>query len=177
MIKWVAAGFETDEINRLAADFETPFRVSRQQVDYYRKTRGVDLADIQRAGEEDALTEGLSLKAERVRRLKQLAALMERDLFGGFLWLDQVKGVGSGDIAEIVEYEEFNRSEVDAYRAVLDDIAKELGDRGQKVTVKTWQDDVIELIRNGELDPDEVRAAYPDLATELFTKAGIRVGD
>lgn len=41
----------------------------------------------------------------------------------------------------------------------------------------TWQDDVIDLLQRGEIDPDEVRAAYPDLATELFTKAGIRVGD
>jgi hypothetical protein len=43
--------------------------------------------------------------------------------------LDQVKGVGSGDAAMIVDYEEFNKSEVDAYRGVLDDIAKEVGDR------------------------------------------------
>lgn len=46
-----------------------------------------------------------------------------------------------------------------------------------QITVKTWQDDVIDLLQRGEIDPDEVRAAYPDLATELFTKAGIRVGD
>lgn len=132
MIKWAAAGYETDEINKLAADFEPPFRVTRQQVDYYRKSRRVDLADIQRAGQEEALTEGLALKGERVRRLKQLAALMERDLFNGFLWLEQVKGVGSGDIAEIVEYEEFNAAEVAAYRGVLDDIAKETGGRVQR---------------------------------------------
>jgi hypothetical protein len=132
VLKWATAGFETDEINKLAAEFSPPFTVSRQQVDYYRQTRGVDLGLIQRAGEEDALTEGLSIKGERVRRLKQLAALMERDIFGGFLWLDQVKGVGSGDAAQVVDYEEFNSSEVAAYRAVLDDIAKELGHRAQR---------------------------------------------
>lgn len=132
VIKWVTAGFETDEINKLAREFDPPFTVSRRQAAYYRETRGVDLADIKRAGEEDALDEGLALKGERVRRLKQLAALMERDLFGGFMWLDQVKGVGSGDIAEIVEYEEFNGAEIAAYRGVLDDIAKEMGHRAQR---------------------------------------------
>jgi hypothetical protein len=51
--------------------------------------------------------------------LQQLAALMEKDLFGGFLW--------------VVDYEEFNTAEVQQYRGVLDDIAKEVGDRKQSV--------------------------------------------
>lgn len=154
MIKWATAGFETDEINKLAADFTPPFNVTRQQVDYYRKTRGVELADIKRAGEEDALTEGLAMKAERVRRLKQLASLMERDLFGGFLWLEQVKGVGSGEIAEIVEYEEFNAAEVAAYRGVLDDIAKETGGRAQRTELTGAEGGPVPIafIRQEQLD-------------------------
>ena len=123
---------QSDEINDLAAEFVPPFSVSRAQVRYYRKTRDADIKAIVAAGEQDALTEGLARRGERVKRLKQLAALMERDLFGGFLWLDQVKGVGSGDIAQIVDYEEFNKSEVDAYRGILDDIAKETGGRVQR---------------------------------------------
>ena len=134
-IRWIAEGLQSDEINNRAADFIPPFSISRSQVDYYRNTRGADIKAIVAAGELDALTEGLAVKAERVKKLKQLAALMERDLFGGFLWLDQVKGVGSGDVAQIVDYEEFNRSEVDAYRGILDDIAKELGHRVQKQEV------------------------------------------
>ena len=132
VVKWLAAGLATDEINELAADFDPPFSISRQQADYYRKTREIDVSALQKAGEEEALSEGLALKAERVRKLKQLAALMERDLFGGFLWTEMVKGVGSGDIAQIVDYEEFNKAEVDAYRGVLDDIAKEVGGRAQR---------------------------------------------
>ena len=56
-------------------------------------------------------------------------------MLGGFLWLDQVKGVGSGDVAQIVDYEEFNKGEVDAYRGVLDDIAKEMSQRVQRQEV------------------------------------------
>ena len=129
VLKWIAEGLQSDEINDRAVLFVPPFKVSRQQVDYYRKTRAADIIAILEVSENNALTEGLSLKAERVKKLKQLAALLERDLFGGFLWLDQVKGVGSGDIATIVDYEEFNKAEVDSYRGVLDDIAKEVGDR------------------------------------------------
>ena len=123
---------QSGEISELAAEFIPPFLVSRRQITYYRKTRNADIKALVEAGEQEALAEGLALKGERVTKLKQLAALLERDLFGGFLWLDQVKGVGSGDVAQIVDYEEFNKAEVDAYRGVLDDIAKELGHRAQK---------------------------------------------
>ncbi len=132
VIEWIAAGLLTNEINLRAADFEPPFVVSRQQVDHYRKTRAVAIDAILSTGEHDALNSGLALAAVRVERLQRLAAMMEKDLFGGFLWLEQVKGIGSGNTAEIVEYEEFNSAEVAAYRGVLDDIAKEVGGRVQK---------------------------------------------
>lgn len=131
-IAWIAEGLQSDEINARAAEFKPPFSLSRQQVDYYRKTRTIDLLAIQRAGEEDALAEGLALKAERVRKLKQLAALLEDDLFGGLLWTENVKSIGSGAAQEVVEYEEFNAAEVSAYRGVLDDIAKEVSGRVQR---------------------------------------------
>jgi len=102
VLKWIAAGLQSDEINALAAELDPPFEVSRRQVSYYRNTRNM---------------------------------LMEKDLLGGFLWLDQVKGIGSGDVAQIVDYEEFNKGEVDAYRGVLDDIAKEMGHRVQRQEV------------------------------------------
>lgn len=145
VIKWIAAGLQSDEINERAVEFTPPFSVSRQQVDYYRRTRDADFLVLLAAGEQEALTEGLALKAERVRKLKQLAALMEKDLFGGALWLDQVKGVGSGDIAMIVDYEEFNKAEVDAYRGILDDIAKELGHRVNKQEISGKDGEAISI--------------------------------
>lgn len=129
LLEWISEGLQSDEINQRAAVFDAPFDVSRQQVDWYRSTREKSIAALAAAGEHDALTTGLALKSERVRKLQQLAALMERDLFGGFLWTDQVKALGSGEHMEIVDYEEFNGAEVTQYRATLDDIAKELGHR------------------------------------------------
>jgi hypothetical protein len=130
---WIAEGLESDEINERAASFRPAFQVSRQQVDWYRKRASVELEDIRKAGRLEALSEGLARKEVRVSRLQQLAALMERDLFGGFLWTENVKSVGSGPEQQIVDFEEFNKAEVDAYRGVLDDIARELGHRKQGV--------------------------------------------
>lgn len=132
LLELVAQGLETGEINSQAVLFDPPFSVSRQQVDFYRKSRNAELKAIKSISENAAMVEGYALKEHRVYKLSLLAALMEQDLFGGFVWLDQVKGVGSGDIAEIVEYEEFNASEIVQYRGVLDDIARETGGRVQK---------------------------------------------
>lgn len=124
---------QSDEINDRAAVFVPPFSITRDQVYYYRKTRDADIKAMVAAGEQDALSEGLALKGERVKKLKQLAALMERDLFGGFMWVEQVKSVREGDASTVVDYEEFNKAEVSEYRGVLDDIAKETGGRVQKM--------------------------------------------
>lgn len=131
--EWVAAGLETGEINAKAAKFEPPFSVSRAQVDYYRKTRKVKLDELMASEDYDALKSGLALKAERVKKLSLLAALIEEDLFNDVLWTTDVKMIGSGAFQERVEFEEFNAAEVQQYRGVLDDIAKEIGDRTQKV--------------------------------------------
>lgn len=129
LLQWVAEGLQSDEINERAAVFDPPFQVSRQQVDYYRKTRRVDLEAIQHIDEQTALTAGYAIKEHRVYKLSLLAALMEHDLLNGLLWTDDRKGVGSGTVAEVIDFEEFNKAEVDAYRGVLDDIAKETGGR------------------------------------------------
>ena len=152
VLRWIVEGLQSDEINERAAVFVPPFSVKRDQVTYYRKTRDADIRVLIKAGEQEALTEGLALKGDRVTKLKQLAALMERDLFGGFLWLDQMKGIGSGDIAQIVDYEEFNKAEVDAYRGVLDDIAKETGGRAQKMD----HAGAITVIYQGNINPTDL---------------------
>ena len=130
--EWVAAGLESGEINSKAAEFEPPFSVSRAQVLYYRQTRGVKLDELMQSGDYDALKTGLALKAERVKKLAKLAGLMEEDLFGGVLWTQDVKMIGAAPFQERVEFEEFNTAEVQQYRGVLDDIAKEVGDRAQR---------------------------------------------
>lgn len=154
---------QSDEINDRAAQFDDPFSVTRSQVQFYRDRRAVEIKAIQAAGEHDALTTGLALRTERVRKLQQLAALMEKDLFGGFLWTDQVKAIGAGKFTQIVDYEEFNTAEVQQYRGVLDDIAKEVGDRKQssvntnvQIDWNTVPPDLRDAFINGTMTLDDV---------------------
>lgn len=126
LLQWVGEGLESGEINRRAALFEEPFQIRRQQVDYYRQTRKVDMQEITRADETSALQKGLALREERVKRLAALAEKLEYDLMGegDSLWVSDVKAVNN----EPVYITRFNAAEVSEYRALLEQIAEEVGD-------------------------------------------------
>ena len=58
-------------------------------------------------------------------------------------------------------------------QAALDKLARHHGLYNDRVKVVTWQDEVVDLLRHGELSPADVQAAYPDLAAEFLARAGI----
>lgn len=176
LLEWLSEGLKTDEINARAEAFRPPFVVTRRQATHYRKSREDDIKTILQVGEHDALMTGLATREMRVFKLKQLAALMERDLFKGFLWTENIKSVKSGEINMLVDYEEFNKAEVDSYRGVLDDIAKEVGQRVQKVSIDTWETDLVRGLRDGTITPEAVLANFhPTDAVKYFKEAGIEV--
>ena len=122
---------------------------------YYKSTREMQLKAIKQIDEKTAMTEGYALKDHRVYKLSLLAALLEKDILGGVLWMNDVKGVGAGPAAEVVEFEYFNKAEVEAYRGVLDDIAAEVGGRIKNVDVKSNG----EKLQNPEtMKPSEIAA-------------------
>lgn len=136
LLAWIAEGLTSEEVNKRASTFEDPFDVSRQQVDFYRKTRGVIIEELSKQAEFSALNTGLAKKADRVALLKRLAEHLTLDLFEKDLfWCDMVKGIGKGDDFQVVEYEEFNASEVQQLRGLLEDIAKEVGERQGKLDI------------------------------------------
>ena len=137
LFQWIAEGIKPGEINKRAAIEPDPFKVTRQQVEYYRRKSGQVIKKIQDQGEFKALNTGLALRSVRVEKLKQLAELMELDLFGKLLWVDKFKSVGGGPNFTTFIEKEFNKAEVDAYSRILDDIAKELGHRVHKTELST----------------------------------------
>lgn len=133
LLVWIAEGLDSGEINTLAKKFKPAFEVSRQQADYFRKSRGVDIDQIKIEEEFDALKSGLALKENRVQLLQDIADKMKKDIFeNGLLWTDEVKGVGSADNFQLIDYKLFNSSEVQQLRGVLSDIAEEVGGRVQR---------------------------------------------
>lgn len=87
-----------------------------------------------RARRRQVFGSGLALDYERVNVLQRLAtkllAELEQD---GRLWVRDVKSVGSGESAERVDIERFNAAEVEQLRGLLEDIAKEKGERVKRL--------------------------------------------
>jgi hypothetical protein len=116
-----------------------------------------------------SLEEGLALEYERVNKLKRLARYLESQIFekdddGNHLnvWVADVKQIGGGEFAERVDLVRFNSALISEYRSTLDDLAKEVGDRRQKLDHQIEQidysklsDTQLESIANGE-DPHKV---------------------
>jgi hypothetical protein len=153
----ISEGLETDEINTRAAKHDEPYRVSRQQVDFYRKSRKVKLSEIKAEIESEALRRGFAVKENRVAALDELAQILYDELLEGKrLWLEQIKSIGSGEFQQIIDFEEFNEGEIRQFRGLLDDIAKEQGDRKQK-TELTGKDGqpltVLQVIQKAATDP------------------------
>jgi hypothetical protein len=133
LLALVAEGLQSDEINLRAAKFKPAYSVSRQQVDFYRDSRRVKLDELKEASESQALRTGLALREMRVETLAQLGERLKRELLAdgdaGRLWLKREKAIGSGSATKFIDEEDFNLTGLNALRAVLDDIAKEMGER------------------------------------------------
>jgi len=120
----VAEGLKTNEINRRAASFKPPYKVSRQQVDFYRDSRGVKLKEIAEASESESLKAGFALREERVRVLSEMGAGLYQDL------KTCLRSLADG---------EFKEGEIRQLRGIFDDLAKEMGDRKTKLEAQVEQ--------------------------------------
>jgi hypothetical protein len=85
----------------------------------------------------EVLTTGYAQSHERIATLNELASILHEELTTkgprNRRWVRDVKQVGSGEDAERVDIERFNGAEVAQLRGLLDDIAKELGERKEHV--------------------------------------------
>lgn len=152
-----AQGLLYQEIRARCEAFDPPFSPTRKIVDRYRQAAGVQLAALIAAGERTALNTGLALREVRVAKLRRLARKMEKDLLrDGKLWTDDAKTVAK----DPYHYKLFNRAEVEAYRGVLDDIAREVGGRVSKLEIEAKSYVV-------KPAPEAPRDVTPDLTAEV----------
>jgi len=115
---WVAAGLKDQEIIRRAQEQVPPFHISQPNISKnYRKHTERKIREIvSREDEESVLRSGLALRENRIKRLMEYEELarnrmqFERDAKGITALMNQCRGC-------------------------LDDIAKEMGERREKVDV------------------------------------------
>ena len=120
MVKaWVAAGLQDGEIIRLASEQVPPFKLTKQNISKnYRRNTERRIREIRSQQEEDAiLRSGLALRENRVRELEELYRLA----------MDDVRHSHDGRVRQGM---------ANVARGCLDDIAKELGERREKLDVE-----------------------------------------
>lgn len=134
LLSWIGEGLTPREANKRAAAFRPAFTVSRQLIAYYRDRIGVPAVEARKATATAAFNKGFCLKDNRLRALDKLARRMLKDLSGEDrgLWLEDKKTVGAGEDAEVYVFERFNSSQLNAFRDLLDDIAREVGARNAR---------------------------------------------
>ena len=118
LLEWIAAGFETDEINKRAARNKPPFKVSRQLVRHYRMTHNLPFTEIKEAAENDALKTGYAIREKRVEDMQLLAEKMFAELTredDNLFWTTEAKTVAN----EKYDFQKFNRAEIEAFLHTL----------------------------------------------------------
>jgi hypothetical protein len=134
LLKCIGEGLETDEINARARMCKPAFSVTRQDADYYRKSRGLKLKEIAEGDEFEALRSGLATRAERIARLEKLFNRVEKDLLeSNLMWLPRKRTLGSGEFTQVIDELQLNAAEIKIHRDLLDDIAKEMNQRTYQV--------------------------------------------
>lgn len=140
IIEYLAEGLNSTEVIDRAKNADAPFSVTKRQVNYYRKMFQDKINDKMLEWEEGAINRGLARKCIRIKELQELAQHAKDILYN--VEIENVKD---------------KKMMIDAYRAVMDDIAKELGHRVHKTEV-TGEDGgavKISLVKLGGIDPEE----------------------
>jgi phage terminase large subunit len=138
----LADGQTTNQVNAAAARFNPPFHISDERATYYRRKMKVKHQELINNATMLGWSEGLARKEERIAVLKRLAERLIQDLLHNDpdqekVWLDNIKGLGSGPQFMTFSYKDFNHQEMIQLRGILEDIAKEQGQRSTKVDITT----------------------------------------
>ena len=131
LLEWLVAGYTGNAIRKRlqAAGYE---EINDSSLSHYRDKWKAKIEAAWKEREEAALTRGLALKAERVARLVEYAE-----------WIEGVSNEGGVDQRQL-EDKVGKPSWGMEWRACLDDIAKEMGERrgelggGEEALVKVY---------------------------------------
>ena len=109
------------------------------------KALAIELINQLQDEREIVLRSGLALDYERIKKLHKLWERLEEELETGALWLNDVKIVGRGEQAQVYEMQRFNSPLIRELRGILDDLAKEMGERTQRLVLEGDQEKPIPI--------------------------------
>jgi hypothetical protein len=151
LLAWLAADYDGRLIQKWFDERKWP-QITKATVSHYRKQYAIDIDRIRKERRDTALSSGLALKAERVKRL-----------------------IENADALEAIKWEPGENGRLyneKAWRETLADIAAELGHRKQVHEVEASEELRKALAKLG-LTLNDI--ASDPLAVSLFAHAGVSV--
>lgn len=136
-INLLAEGRSISEIQDACAKYPEPFYPSERVIQNWRTKTKNKVNDMKRNQEGAVWSEGLAKSEERIKVLKTIAERMLTDLIAEDpanekVWLNRMKGIGTGPNFIPYTYKEFNAGQIKELRGLLNDIALETGGRDPK---------------------------------------------
>ncbi len=129
-------------------------RIESIGVDESKKAEARE-ADFRR----DTMESGYAVRENRIKSLNRLAEMLYEDLTEkGKLWLKEVRWVGGPNRSggKVVTHARFNKEELEQFRGILDDLAKEKGERKLTMDMRFVREEAEKLAALMGLDKAEL---------------------
>jgi len=130
ILQWILEGLSDQQIMKRAKE-QNHFELTKQGVNYYRQSKaaGKKAERIIERKTDCALKKGLAVRENRVNDLQKIRDKLMEELDKNGLWIDESKTILTQNYETTETKKTFNAPLIRELRGVLDDAAKEMGER------------------------------------------------
>jgi len=172
ILQWILEGLSDQQIMKRAKE-QNHFELTKQGVNYYRQSKaaGKKAERIIERKTDCALKKGLAVRENRVNDLQKIRDKLMEELDKNGLWIDESKTILTQNYETTETKKTFNAPLIRELRGVLDDAAKEMGERKGTPAINNFLigDDALSALKKTYQalpDPNVIDGEYTTNETE-----------
>lgn len=172
ILQWILEGLSDQQIMNRAKE-QNHFEITQQGINYYRQTKSVGkkAEKILEKKTDSALKKGLAVRENRVNDLQKIRDKLMEELDKNGLWIDESKTILTQSYETTETKKTFNAALIRELRGVLDDAAKEMGERKGTPAINNFLigDDALSALKKTYQalpDPNVIDGEYATDETE-----------
>jgi predicted transcriptional regulator len=172
ILQWILEGLSDQQIMKRAKE-QNHFELTKQGVNYYRQSKaaGKKAERIIERKTDCALKKGLAVRENRVNDLQKIRDKLMEELDKNGLWIDESKTILTQNYETTETKKTFNAPLIRELRGVLDDAAKEMGERKGTPAINNFLigDDALAALKKTYQalpDPNVIDGEYTTNETE-----------
>ena len=172
ILQWILEGLSDQQIVKRAKE-QNHFELTVQGINYYRNKKGIakQTEKILNRKTDSALRKGLAIRENRVNDLQYIRDKLMDELNTNGLWIDESKTILTQNYETTETKKTFNAPLIRELRGVLDDAAKEMGERKGTPAINNFLigDDALAALKKTYQplpDPNVIDGEYTTNETE-----------